>query len=116
PQKLWLVVVLITGFSFLGYAANRVFGERHGTIATALIGGIYSSTAVTQALAQRLGSEKQGGAEPAGIALATAVMYLRVPLLVAVIATRALVPVMLIILPAVVVAWGAGYWLYRKAP
>ena len=78
PQKLWLVVVLVTGFSFLGYVANRIFGERHGTIATALIGGAYSSTAVTQSLAQRLGSEQQGGAENAGIALATAVMYLRV--------------------------------------
>src|SRR6478736_3658035 len=53
PQKLWLVVVLVTGFSFLGYAANRIFGERHGTVATALIGGVYSSTAVTQSLAQR---------------------------------------------------------------
>ena len=116
PQRLWLVVVLVTGFSFLGYAANRVFGERHGTIATALIGGAYSSTAVTQALAQRLGSEKKGGAEPAGIALATAVMYLRVPILIAVLATRVLVPILIILLPAIIVAWGAGFWLYRKAP
>ena len=84
PQRLWLVVVLVTGFSFLGYVANRIFGERHGTVATALIGGAYSSTAVTQALAQRLGSEAEGGAEPAGIALATAVMYLRVPILIAI--------------------------------
>ena len=90
PQRLWLVVVLVTGFSFLGYVANRIFGERHGTIATALIGGAYSSTAVTQSLAQRLGSEGEGGAEPAGIALATAVMYLRVPLLIGVLATRVL--------------------------
>jgi uncharacterized membrane protein (DUF4010 family) len=59
PQRLWLVVVLVTGFSFVGYVANRIFGERHGTIATALIGGAYSSTAVTQALAQRLGSKKE---------------------------------------------------------
>ena len=116
PQRLWLVVVLVTGFSFLGYAANRIFGERHGTIATALIGGAYSSTAVTQALAQRLGSKKEPGAEPAGIALATAVMYLRVPVLMAVFATRALLPVSIILLPAVLVAWGAGWWLYRKAP
>jgi uncharacterized membrane protein (DUF4010 family) len=116
PQKLWLVVVLVTGFSFLGYVANRIFGERHGTIATALIGGAYSSTAVTQSLAQRLGSERQGGAEPAGIALATAVMYLRVPLLIALLSTRVFVPFVLIILPAVLVAWGAGLWLYRKAP
>ena len=116
PQKLWLVVVLVTGFSFLGYVANRIFGERHGTIATALIGGAYSSTAVTQSLAQRLGSEKIGGAEPAGIALATAVMYLRVMLLIGVLATRVLIPFAVIILPALLVAWGAGLWLYRTAP
>ena len=58
PSKLWWVVVLVTGFSFAGYVANRIFGERNGTIATALIGGAYSSTAVTQSLAQRLGSEQ----------------------------------------------------------
>jgi uncharacterized membrane protein (DUF4010 family) len=90
PQKLWLVVMLVTGFSFLGYVANRIFGERHGTIATALIGGAYSSTAVTQSLAQRLGSESQLGAENAGIALATAVMYVRVLLLIGILSTRVL--------------------------
>ena len=116
PQRLWLVVVLVTGFSFLGYVANRVFGERHGTVATGLIGGAYSSTAVTQALAQRLGSEQRGGAEPAGIALATAVMYLRVPVLIAIFATRALIPILILLLPAILVAWAAGLWLYRKAP
>jgi uncharacterized membrane protein (DUF4010 family) len=116
PQRLWLVVVLVTGFSFLGYVANRIFGERHGTIATALIGGAYSSTAVTQALAQRLGREKEVGAEPAGIALATGVMYLRVPILIAVFATRVLPAICVLLLPAIIVAWVAGFWLYRKAP
>ena len=116
PQKLWLVVVLVTGFSFLGYIANRLFGERHGTIATALIGGAYSSTAVTQSLAQRLGSEARGGAEPAGIALASAVMYVRVIGLVALLATRVAVHFALIILPALLVGAAAGWWLYRKAP
>lgn len=116
PQKLWLVVVLVTGFSFLGYIANRIFGERHGTIATALIGGAYSSTAVTQSLAQRLGSEERGGAEPAGIALATAVMYIRVIILVGVLATRVLIDFAVLMLPPLIVAWVAGFWLYRKAP
>jgi uncharacterized membrane protein (DUF4010 family) len=116
PQKLWLVVVLVTGFSFLGYVANRIFGERHGTIATALIGGAYSSTAVTQSLAQRLGGDDHPGAENAGIALATAVMYLRVILLVGLLATRVLAPFALILLPAVAIAWAAGFWLYRTAP
>jgi len=116
PERLWLVVVLVTGFSFLGYVANRIFGERHGTIATALIGGAYSSTAVTQSLAQRLGSELKGGAENAGIALATAVMYLRAVLLIGILSTRVLLPFAIILLPATIIAWAAGLWLYRKAP
>lgn len=115
-QKLWWVVILVTGFSFAGYVANRIFGARHGTIATALIGGAYSSTAVTQSLAQRLGSGEGGGAEPAGIALASAVMYLRVLLLVAVLATRFIIPFAIVIAPALIVAFAAGWWLYRKAP
>jgi uncharacterized membrane protein (DUF4010 family) len=115
-QKLWLVVVLVTGFSFLGYVANRIFGERHGTIATALIGGAYSSTAVTQSLAQRLGSERRAGAENAGIALASAVMYLRVLVLIGVLSTRVLAPFAIIVLPATIIAWASGLLLYRSAP
>jgi uncharacterized membrane protein (DUF4010 family) len=115
-RKLWLVVILVTGFSFLGYVANRIFGERNGTIATALIGGAYSSTAVTQSLAQRLGREERGGAESAGIALATAIMYLRITLLVGLLSTRVLVPFALLIFPAFVVGAAAGWWLFRRAP
>jgi uncharacterized membrane protein (DUF4010 family) len=114
--KLWWVVILVTGFSFAGYIANRVFGERHGTVATAIIGGAYSSTAVTQSLAQRLGSNESGGAEPAGIALASAVMYLRVLVLVALLATRLTIPFAIVIAPPMIVAWAAGWWLYRQAP
>jgi uncharacterized membrane protein (DUF4010 family) len=114
--KLWWVVILVTGFSFAGYIANRLFGAKHGTIATAIIGGAYSSTAVTQSLAQRLGSSEAGGAEPAGIALASGVMYLRVLVLVAILAQRMLVPFALVIAPALFVGWLAGWWLYRRAP
>ena len=115
PSKLWWVVILVTGFSFAGYVANRIFGARHGTIATALIGGAYSSTAVTQSLAQRLGAGQGGGAEPAGIALASAVMYLRVIVLVAILANRILIPFVMVLTPALITAWLAGWWLYRKA-
>jgi uncharacterized membrane protein (DUF4010 family) len=115
-SKLWWIVILVTGFSFAGYVANRIFGARNGTIATALIGGAYSSTAVTQSLAQRLGSGRPGGAEAAGIALASAVMYPRVLILVAALATRLTIPFAIIIAPPLVVAWAAGWWLYRKAP
>jgi uncharacterized membrane protein (DUF4010 family) len=115
PWKLWWVVVLVTGFSFMAYVANRIFGARRGTISTALIGGAYSSTAVTQSLAQQLGSKDAGGAEAAGIALATAVMYLRVILLVWFLAPRLLWAFLVVIALPLLVAWLAGWWLYRKA-
>lgn len=115
PRTLWLVVVLVTGFSFAGYVANRIFGAKRGTIATAIIGGAYSSTAVTQSLSQRLGAGQGTGAENAGIALATAVMYLRVTLLVGVLATPLLEPFLFLIFPALLTGWSVSWWLYRRA-
>ena len=43
-------------------------------------------------------------------------MYLRIPILIAVLATRVLPEIAMLLLPAMLVAWGAGYWLYRKTP
>jgi uncharacterized membrane protein (DUF4010 family) len=116
PRNLWLVVVIVTGFSFAGYVANRLFGARHGTIATAVIGGAYSSTAVTHSFAQKIGVGNGGGAENAGIALASAVMYLRVVVLVAVLATSLLPHFVIVVTPALIVGFAAAWWLYRKAP
>jgi uncharacterized membrane protein (DUF4010 family) len=115
PQKLWLVVVLVTGFSFAGSIANRLFGARSGTIGTALIGGAYSSTAVTASLAQRLGSASAQGPESAGIALASSVMFLRVLILVGVLATSVLPAFAMLIGPALLVSLVAGGWLWWRA-
>ena len=81
-----------------------------------MIGGAYSSTAVTQSLSQRLQVTEERGAAQAGIALASAVMYLRVILLVGVLATRMVVPLTMAVAPALVVAWIVGVGLLRRAP
>jgi len=107
PFQLWLVVVFITGFSLAGYVANRVIGEKKGTIATALIGGAYSSTAVTAALAARLREDDEGPLTT-GVALATAVMYLRVAGLAAILAPSAAVELAILLAPAALVAWAAS--------
>ena len=99
PFQLWLVVVLITGFSFAGYIANRTIGERKGVLAAALIGGAYSSTAVTQSLARRLGEGEQGPLT-AGILIASAVMYIRVALLIAILSPSTLIPFVAVTAPA----------------
>ncbi len=112
PFQLWLVVVFVTGFSVLGYVANRLVGQSKGTIATALIGGAYSSTAVTASFASRL---REGGQGPlaTGIALASAVMYLRVAVLAAILAPRVALPLLAILAPAGVVAWLAAAVAWR---
>ena len=112
PFQLWLVVVLVTGFSFAGYIANRLIGERRGTLATAIIGGAYSSTAVTASLAERLRAGEQGPFT-AGIAIATAVMYVRVLILIAVLAAPVFWPMLRAVGPALVAAWGVSLVAWR---
>ena len=107
PFQLWLIVVLITGFSFLGYIANRTIGQRRGVLATALIGGAYSSTAVTASFSQRLGKDEEGPLT-AGILLATAVMYLRVMVLVGVLSPSTVIAFIAATAPAAVTAWAAA--------
>ena len=118
PFQLWLVVVLVIGFSFAGYIANRLFGERRGTLATAVIGGAYSSTAVTASLAQRLRAGEQGPFA-AGIAVASAVMYARVLVLIAVLAAPLLWSMVRTIGPALIASWcvaGLVWWRAGATP
>jgi uncharacterized membrane protein (DUF4010 family) len=108
------VVVFVTGLSFAGYAASRIFGAEKGIMATAAIGGAYSSTGVTALLSHRLREEEAGqGLLSAGIALATWIMFIRVLLLTAIIANFALVPVLLLVGPAMLVGLITGLILYR---
>lgn len=114
PQQLWLVVVFVTGLSFAGYVASRVFGSDKGILATAAIGGAYSSTAVTALLSHRLRKNEVGhGTLSAGIALATSIMFVRVLLLTAIIVDFAFVPVLRLAGPAVLVGVIAGVVLLR---
>jgi len=101
PFQLWLVVVAVTGFSFLGYIANRTIGERKGVLATALIGGAYSSTAVTASFAERLGAGEEGPLT-AGILIASAVMYLRVIILVGILSPSTWLAFLAVTAPATV--------------
>lgn len=112
PFKLWLVLVLIIGFSIVAYVANRMIGQNKGTIATALIGGTYSSTAVTASLASRL-RETDTGPFATGIALASAVMYVRVLVLTAILAPVAALPLLWLLAPAGLAAFAASAITWR---
>jgi len=53
PQRIWLLVVIITGVGWLGYAATRMLGANRGLLITGLSGGFVSATATIAALGAR---------------------------------------------------------------
>jgi uncharacterized membrane protein (DUF4010 family) len=79
PYRLWLLVLLISGLSLLGYVASRWLGPGRGTAVTAATGGLVSSTAVTLTFVKQSHEPHANGASLAGgILLAWAVMFARV--------------------------------------
>ncbi len=85
PYKVWLAVVAICTLSYAGYLMQKYAPAREATLLPAVLGGLYSSTAATIALAKR----QREAAAPrsdlaAGIIAATAVMYLRLGVVVAI--------------------------------
>lgn len=116
PRNLWLVVVFVTGLSFAGYWASKKVGDAQGTIIAAAIGATYSSTAVTAELSRRL---RHGNEDAlplrAGIAAATAMMPIRVAVLVAVLLPQVLTPFLLMVGPAIAAAILLAGLLYWRA-
>jgi uncharacterized membrane protein (DUF4010 family) len=51
PFKIWLMVVFISGISFVGYILIRALGAGKGLGLTGFLGGLVSSTAVTSSMA-----------------------------------------------------------------
>jgi uncharacterized membrane protein (DUF4010 family) len=85
PYKIWLMVVFISGISFLGYVLIKVVGGRRGIGLTGLLGGLVSSTAVTLSFSER-SQDHPDLARPFALAitLAWTVMFGRVIVEVAV--------------------------------
>ena len=115
PYKLWLLVILISSLSLVGYVLTRLLGSNRGVALTGLVGGLASSTAVTLSFAKE-GREKPGSANAlaCGILLAWAVMFVRVPVLVAVVNRALLAPLLVpFLVMAVTVGVFAAFYYFR---
>lgn len=112
PYKIWLLVVLISALSLVGYAAARWMGERKGIALTGLVGGVVSSTAVTLAFTRRSrepGGDAMSGPLASGIVLAWAVMFARVGVIAAAVnrplAWQLAMPLAVLTCASLVLAW-----------
>jgi uncharacterized membrane protein (DUF4010 family) len=80
PRALWLLVVLISALSMVGYVAARWLGPGRGAIVTGTTGGLVSSTAATLAFSRQ--SQTAAGAAARMLAIGTliawAVMFARI--------------------------------------
>ncbi len=111
PYKIWLMVVFISGISFLGYVLVKVVGSRHGIGLTGLLGGLVSSTAVTLSFSQRSQQQREL-AKPFALAIMVGwtVMFSRVVVEVAAL-NAALLGVLWMPMAASAAA-GLGYCIY----
>ena len=118
PREVWLIAIVLAAVSFLGYAAVKYFGARRGLLLAAAAGGLASSTAVTIANARRAAA---GEGAPrllaAGVAVASAVMFLRVGGIVTALKPDLLMLVAPALIAAMVVALGfALTWMFWHQP
>lgn len=117
PREIWVVVVLVSALSFVGFIAVRLLGERRGMALTGALGGLVSSTAVTLALAQRSREGTNVARTGASAAvLASAIMAVRI----AVLAGAVDIGILRRLLPVVgaMAASGAvaAWWIGRGVP
>lgn len=117
PRQVWWMVVLIVAISLAGYVGAKLVGPRAGTWLSGALGGLVSSTATTVTFARRTrgAGEEGSGVEAAAqvILIASAIVYLRVLVEIAIVApellVRALGPlaVMVVVLAALALlrAW-----------
>lgn len=115
PYNVWLMVVLISGIGFAGYAAVKTMGARKGIGLTGLLGGVVSSTATTLTFSKRSRLEESHSLSFAlAVLLACTVMFPRI-LLEVFIVNSALVPTLSVTMSLMALA-GCGFCfiLWRK--
>jgi len=117
PFKTWLVVVAVSAISYGSYILQKVTKESGGVVLTALLGGAYSSTATTVAMARRAAREDRPHLFAGGILIASGVTYLRLAALVALFnrqLTKMLAPAFIVIaVVAIAIGW---FWSRRSDP
>jgi uncharacterized membrane protein (DUF4010 family) len=116
PYKAWLAVLAVCTMSYGSYLLRRYVAPPGGDLWIAALGGLYSSTATTVVLARRAGVDRAALPRAlAGIILATALMYLRLLVIIAVFN----LPLALALAPRLATLAAVGFilalWQYRRA-
>lgn len=117
PYKMWLLVILISGLSLVGYVATRALGTKLGTSLTGLFGGLVSSTAVTLAFSKQSRevekSSKLMNILAASLLIAWTVMFIRILIEVVVVNIK-LLPLLVVPMITMAVITAVCAFLYYR--
>lgn len=80
--QIWLSLLVVSSLSYISYLAQSYVFKEKGLLFSGLLGGLYSSTATTIVLARRARTAEPSHRFTNAIILATAMMYLRLLLLI----------------------------------
>jgi uncharacterized membrane protein (DUF4010 family) len=118
PYQIWLMVVLIVGVSLTGYIIYKFFGRTAGIVLGGILGGAISSTATSVSYARRCtGAPETVRLATVVIAIASAMVYVRVIIEIAVVAPlqfAQLAPPILVVLLASVLGAATAWWQSRR--
>ena len=115
PYVTWLMVILVSAISFVGYILLKWFGEK-GITLTGILGGLVSSTAVTTSFAQRSKKEKKiFRALVLGVILANGIMFVRVLIVVFTLNAELLSSLLIPLLSLIIVTALFSYYLWKEA-
>ncbi len=114
PYIVWLMVVFITGISFVGYILLKWFGER-GIALTGILGGTVSSTATTTSFAVRSKKEEYlYRTLIIGVVLANGTMLIRILLEVFVVNQNLFIGLLIPLLSLAAITAIFSYFLWQR--
>jgi uncharacterized membrane protein (DUF4010 family) len=120
PLKVWLAVIAVSTISYVSYLLDRYVLRERGTLVSAILGGMYSSTATTIVLARYAAKSGYSRELASGTVAATAVMYVRLWVVCALfnfgLARLLALPVLALFVFAVAAAWLIGRFGPSSAP
>ncbi|MEA5509254.1 MgtC/SapB family protein [Crocosphaera sp. UHCC 0190] len=115
PFKTWLIVVAVSSISYGSFLLQKVFKNRGGIALIALLGGAYSSTVTTVALAKQSTRTHSPHRYAGGILMASGIMYIRLAILINLfnqnLGKELTLPFGFLAVVAVVVGW---FWSSKK--
>ncbi|SHW31822.1 MgtC/SapB family protein [Mycolicibacterium phocaicum] len=124
PEKVWLLVVLLTGIGWVGYIGVRALGPERGLLITGIAGGFVSATATTASMARLSRTTPSVRAPLASALLASLATFVQLLVVIGVVDTHVLrrlwPPVaagaLVLVAIAAVVYRGAGRRTANTAP